>query len=83
MVATVIQTFDEMGKMRIDVEPPGPELENQNNELHKNSKKNVTYKVEPGKFGYGRKGGGRGVRRGSVCAEVPGVSRLKKKKNPI
>ncbi|KAK6621758.1 hypothetical protein RUM44_001565 [Polyplax serrata] len=47
VVATVIQTFDEMGKMRIDVEPPGPELENQNNELHKNSKKNVMYKVEP------------------------------------
>lgn len=50
VVATVIQTFDEMGKMRIDVEPPGPELENQNNELHKNSKKNVMYKVEPGKL---------------------------------
>lgn len=49
VVATVIQSFDEKGKMRIDVEPPCPEIENQNNEVQKNVKKNVAYKVEPSK----------------------------------
>lgn len=48
VVATVIQTFDEMGKMQIDIEPPGPELENQNDELQKNSAPAPAYKVEPG-----------------------------------
>ncbi|KAL0277286.1 UNVERIFIED_CONTAM: hypothetical protein PYX00_004627 [Menopon gallinae] len=47
VVATVIQTFDEMGKMQIDIEPPGPELENQNDELQKNSAPAPAYKVEP------------------------------------
>lgn len=40
-MATVIQSFDEWGKMHIEVEPPGPELENQNNELQKKNKKIV------------------------------------------